>query len=106
MIREQVRRLYFRRNGNLASVQAACRRLKTLTERGYLSRLRLPVAQGSGPYVYQPGKAAATILDAEERRLLGRGVRGHRVDSAAGLYHGLEVTILPPLVSSPCFTEM
>jgi hypothetical protein len=91
MIREQIQRLYFRIGGELASVQAACRRLRILTERGYLKRIRLPVTQGSGPYVYQPGKAAVAFLEVEERELLGRGARGRRVDSVSGLYHGLEV---------------
>ena len=88
MVREQIRRLYFRRNsGEMASVQAACRRLRLLTERGYLTRVRLPVLQGSGPYVYEPGRAAAGILDEEERRALGRR---RRVETAAGFLHSLE----------------
>jgi hypothetical protein len=91
MIREQIQRLYFREDGRLASVQAACRRLRLLSERGYLERTRLPVTQGSGPYVYQPGKAALPFLDEEDRQLLGRGARGSRVVSVSGLYHGLEV---------------
>ena len=91
MTREQIQRLYFRRDGELASVQAACRRLTILTERRYLSRVRLPVTRGSGPYVYQPGKAAAVVLDKDERAILGRGKRGRRIESMAGLIHGLEV---------------
>jgi len=90
MTREQIRRLYFRRNGKLASVQAACRRLTILTERGYLTRIRLPVTRGSGPYVYQPGKAAAVVLSKDENKLLSRR-RGRRIEGMAGLCHGLEV---------------
>ena len=91
MPREQIQRLYFWKDGEVASVQAACRRLRILTERGYLTRVRLPVTRGSGPYIYQPGKAAAVVLDEEKRRLLGRGRRGRRIESIAGLSHGLEV---------------
>ena len=91
MIRGQIQRLYFRKDGKVASVQAACRRLRILTERGYLKRTRLPVTQGSGPYVYQAARAAVPFLDEEERQLLGRGARASRVDSTSGLYHGLEV---------------
>jgi hypothetical protein len=42
MTRAQIQRLFFRKGGRLASIQAVCRRLKLLTERGYLSRIRLP----------------------------------------------------------------
>jgi len=91
MTRDQIQRLYFRRDGKVTSVQAACRRLTILTERGYLTRVRLPVTRGSGPYVYQPGKAAIVVLDKDERRLLGPGRKGRRIESIAGLSHGLEV---------------
>ena len=91
MTREQIQRLYFRKDGRLASVQAACRRLTILTARGYLSRIRLPVTRGSGPYVYQPGKAAVVVLNKDERRILGRGGRHRRIESIAGFSHGLEV---------------
>jgi len=91
MVREQIQRLYFRRDGNLASAQAACRRLQLLTERGYLARVRLPVAQGSGPYVYRPSKARPATMDGEEGLSALRSSRGRRVESAAGLYHGLQV---------------
>ena len=72
-------------------MQAACRRLRILTKRGYLRRTRLPVTQGSGPYVYQATRAAVPFLDEDERKILGRGARGRRVDSVSGFYHGLEV---------------
>ncbi|MBC7264765.1 MAG: replication-relaxation family protein [Chloroflexi bacterium] len=91
MIREQIQRLYFRKDGELASVQAACRRLRILTERGYLTRLRLPVTQGSGPYVYQPGRGALLAFNEGRKKVVGPGARGRRVESIAGLCHGLEV---------------
>jgi hypothetical protein len=91
MTRTQIQRIFFQKEGKLASVQAACRRLKLLTERGYLNRLRLPVTQGSGPYLYPPGPAADAILHKEEREQLGRRRLGRRVESVAGFVHGLEV---------------
>jgi hypothetical protein len=91
MTRAQIQRLFFRKDGRLASVQAACRRLTILTEREYLARVRLPVTQGSGPYVYLPGRTADGVLDKDEREQLGRRRRGRRVESAAGFLHGLEV---------------
>ena len=90
MTRSQIQSLYFRRDGELASVQVACRRLRILAERGYLARTRLPAIRGSGPYVYQPGKGAMGLLDKDERALIGRGSSRRRIDSLAGLAHGLE----------------
>jgi hypothetical protein len=66
LTREQVRRLFFHTSQGLSSVQAACRRLKLLAERGYLERLRLPTAMGSGPYVYLPGDQASVALSRDE----------------------------------------
>ena len=86
MIRKQIQSLYFRRDGEVASLQAACRRLRLLTERGYLARIRLPAIRGSVPYVYQPGKGAIALLDKDERGLAGR----RRIDSLAAFAHGLE----------------
>ena len=74
----------------MASVQVACRRLRLLAERGYLARTRLPVTRGSGPYVYRPGKGAMVLLDKDERTLIGRGSSRRRIESLAGLAHGLE----------------
>lgn len=91
MTREQIQRVYFRKDGKLASVQAACRRLTILMERGYLTRIRLPVTRGSGPHVYKPGKAAIAVLNKDERRLLSRGADRRRIESITTLSHGLEV---------------
>lgn len=91
MTREQIQRVYFRKDGKLASVQAAARRLTILTERGYLMRIRLPVTRGSGPYVYKPGKATIAVLNKDERRLLSRGADRRRIESITTLSHGLEV---------------
>lgn len=91
MTREQIRRLHFVEDGRRASIQTACRRLKILIQRDYLTRIRLPAIEGSGPYVYHPGKAAVALLDQEGRRLLGRDGKGHRIRSIAGLSHALEV---------------
>jgi hypothetical protein len=91
MTRAQIQQVFFRKDGRLASVQAACRRLKLLSERGYLDRIRLPVTKGSGPHLYLPGTAADVVLDKDERELWGRRRRARRVESVAGFVHGLEV---------------
>jgi hypothetical protein len=91
MTRQQIRRLYFRREGRLVSVQAVCRRLRLLSERGYLYRVRLPAMQGSGPYVYRAGKMAVVALDKGNPGRSRSALRGRAVHSFAGLYHGLEV---------------
>jgi len=52
--------------------------------------MRLSVTRGSGPYVYQPGKAAAVVLNKDEKELFSRR-RGRRIESISGLSHGLEV---------------
>ena len=90
LTRQQIARLCFAKpDGELASVQAACRRLLLLVERGFLTRQRLPVAQGSGQYVYLPGKRAKEVLSPEEGALCQASSR--RARSATSLYHGLEV---------------
>ena len=91
MTRVQIRRLHFRRGEQLASVQVVCRRLTLLTERRYLSRIRLPVAMGSGLYVYQLGEAAAAALDEQEGGLIQRRRGRSRRVSAAGMLHTLEI---------------
>jgi hypothetical protein len=90
LTRAQVRRLFFRQGGGLASVQAVCRRLKILTERGYLDRLRIPTAMGSGPYVYLPGARSEAVLAAEELTL-ARVTKRERLRSVAAIAHRLEV---------------
>ena len=90
MTRKQIGRLCFiKPGGGPASVQAVCRRLRLLAQRGYLKRYRLPVALGSGQYIYLPGKGAKPVLSEEEQAIY-RG-SGGRARSAASLYHGLEV---------------
>ena len=91
MIRSQIQRLHFRRGAGLSSVQAVCRRLRILSDRGYLRRTRLPVIQGSGPYVYQLGRAASLYLDEDLRKTSGRGVFGRSIASTSVFYHGLEI---------------
>jgi hypothetical protein len=88
--REQLRRLFFRQGEGLASVQAVCRRLKILTERGYLDRLRIPTAMGSGPYVYLPGARSEVVLESEELAL-ARVSKRERLRSVATIAHRLEV---------------
>ncbi len=90
MTRAQIQSLYFRKDGEIASLQAACRRLTLLTERGYLARIRLPAIRGSGPYVYQPGRAAVALLDKDEKGLVSRGSGRRRIESLAAFAHGLE----------------
>ena len=90
LTREQVRRLFFRHGEGLASVQAVCRRLKILTERGHLDRLRIPTAMGSGPYVYLPGARSAEALESEELSL-ARVTKRERLRSVAVIAHRLEV---------------
>jgi hypothetical protein len=90
MTRRQIGRLCFTKpNGEPASAQVACRRLRLLAQRGFLKRQRLLVAQGSGQYVYLPGKGAKGVLSEEEQALCPG--TGGRARSALGLYHGLEV---------------
>jgi hypothetical protein len=93
MTRAQIQRLHFRReDGALASFQAACRRLRLLTERGYLARIRLPAAEGSGPFVYQPGPDARWALGDESGD--PRPPRRRRVRTAPALAHRLEIVDL------------
>lgn len=91
MTRQQIQRLHFRKDGKLASIQAVCRRLRILTERGYLSRVRLPVTRGSGPYVYWPGRGAIVVLDKEDSARARRIVKRNRMKSFSSLSHGLEI---------------
>ena len=91
MTRQQIRRLHFRTDGKFASVQATCRRLRILTERGYLVRVRLPVAKGSGPYVYFPGPAGSALLGKDTRPRRSRRATNPSLESTAGLYHALEI---------------
>lgn len=91
MTRQQIQRLHFRKDGRLASTQAVCRRLRILTERGYVSRVRLPVTRGSGPYVYWPGKGAIGVLDKDDSARARRIMKRNRVKSFSSLSHGLEI---------------
>ena len=89
MTLEQVRQLFFRRSGDSqASPQAVGRRLRLLVERGYLGRVRLTAARGSGPFVYLPGPAAGDLVSPEERALFP-GLGKAKANSAS-LRHGLE----------------
>jgi len=90
LTREQLRHLCFRKQVGLASVQAACRRLKFLVERGYLDRLRVPTVMGSGPYIYLPAPGSRVALTDDERDLATRGRRS-RISSLAEIKHGLDV---------------
>jgi len=93
MTRQQIARLCFLKpDGGLSSVQAACRRLSLLVQREYLTRYRLPVAQGSGQYVYLPGKHAKDVLSEDEQANYQPSSR--RARSAASLQHGLEIVDL------------
>lgn len=88
MTRHQIQRLHFRHGGYVASFQAVCRRLALLTAWGYLSRARLPVPVGSGPFVYQVGPNARLALGEEPGdRLPAR----RRVRTAPALAHRLEI---------------
>ena len=91
MTRRQIQRLFFRRNGKLASDQAVCRRLAILTRRQYLDRARLPTAMGSGPYVYWPGRWAAAALSTLDAPLVRRRTRARRIRRVADLAHVLEI---------------
>ena len=90
LTRAQLRHLCFHGPDGLSSVQAACRRLKLLTEREYLGRMRIPTALGSGPYVYLLGARAQVALGRDEGSL-AKTTRRRQVRSAAELKHGLEV---------------
>lgn len=92
MTREHIRRLFFARGvGEQASIQAVCRRLKKLTERGYLARVAIPVAKGSGPYVYGLGKLGAAVVS-REAKVTGRVavMDLSKPESLATLSHDLE----------------
>ena len=91
LTREQVRKLFFQKGRGLASVQAVCRRLRILNERGYLIRTRLPTPMGSGPYVYQPGNLAVAAMSRDGSGLKRPGDRRRRTQSAVELLHGLEI---------------
>jgi hypothetical protein len=90
MSRAQIQRVHFRYEDRLASTQAACRRLRLLAQRGYLARVRLAVAQGSGPFVYLPGKRAASVLGGEERSG-SWDKRGRQAIAGESLEHTLEI---------------
>lgn len=91
MTRAQIQRLHFRKDGKLASIQAVCRRLRILAEREYLSRVRLSVTRGSGPYVYWPGKGAVVVLDKDDSARARGIIKRNRVKSFSSLSHGLEI---------------
>jgi len=90
MTSKQIRFLFFQRGGHLASRQAACRRLKALTESGYLGRLRLPTPFGSGPYVYLPVVGSQVALESDELALAKQSKR-ERLRSATAIAHRLEI---------------
>ena len=93
LTRAQIQRLLFRKgDGTLSSFQTVCRLLKDLTERGYLSRVRLPVERGSGPYVYTIGDQAKIVLHADEMAQVRPPRSRSRPRTKAGLLHGLEIT--------------
>jgi hypothetical protein len=70
--REQVRRLFFRKEAGkgsaaLASVQATGARLRRLAKAGYLIRAARRVMQGSGQYLYTLGPMGVRLLSLEYR---------------------------------------
>jgi hypothetical protein len=70
--REQIRRLFFRKEAGkgsaaLASVQAAGARLRRLARAGYLVRAARRVMQGSGQYLYTLGPMGIRLLSLEYR---------------------------------------
>ena len=88
MTRPQIHRLCFRRDGQPISEQAVCRRLRILTDRGYLVRGRLSASAGSGPYLYRPGPLAGTALEGEPLAVTGTR---RRTESTTGVNHTLEI---------------
>ena len=64
---DQIRRLFFSRNGALASQQAAWARLQRLCDRKLLERWRLPAAKGSGPFLYELSPTGKRIMGISSR---------------------------------------
>jgi hypothetical protein len=97
--REQIRRLFFRKEagsapntaGRLASVQAAAARLKLLAQAGYLSRVPAPVLKGSGQYLYSLGPLGSRLLATEYKIAATPSSRRSLTASFLALNHTLEV---------------
>ena len=68
LTQELIRRLFFSRDGGLASVQAVWLRLRTLQQKGLVSRWRLPAEQGSGPFLYELTAAGGRLIGAPAKR--------------------------------------
>jgi hypothetical protein len=97
--REQIRRLFFRKEagsaasaaGRLASIQAAAARLKLLALAGYLSRVPAPVLKGSGQYLYSLGPLGSRLLATEYKITATPSSRRSLTASFLALNHTLEV---------------
>ncbi len=82
-------RLFFRRDGGLASVQAIWLRLRALQGKGLLTRWRLPAEQGSEPFLYELTTAGAHLVGAQARRRVRTRWTAEHDLGVAGFYAAL-----------------